>query len=206
MFIARAIPIGGVLALGACSFESELPQEVFAIEGAHEQLDCVACHLGGEPFGPLDTNCITCHEADRKDPAHFAGQTCNGAEGCHTSADFAWADAAGNVQHDFLPLQNAHSLECQACHADPAGGQDLVGQSQYCWNCHEEDRSDDDPDGHYVSLLDFADPFFRWDCGPVPRAHTGLLHSVPSPRTTGSARCGGVRPRCAQRLHHRATG
>jgi len=168
------------LAAGCKGFEAEpLPQR-FDIAGAHAQLVCESCHTEGKPYQPLDTDCRSCHEADRSTPTHFPDQTCNDA-GCHTSADLSWADVVGGVDfHDeFLPLEGSHDLECKSCHADLETYTDLPGEADYCWNCHEADRDDDGETTnglHYIAYVggdpkQGPDPRFRWDCGPC---HTPL--------------------------------
>lgn len=172
----RCVVVGLVLgAVGCGRFEAAAPTPVFAIAGAHEQLACEACH-GPAPFGPLDPTCTTCHEEDRKNPQHYTGITCNGADGvgCHTAADNSWSDIAPLVDHDFLPLEGAHALACDRCHELPEGGPDLNGQAKYCYNCHEinavgraaavgpfQARPDD---GHWALEGDELNPLFRWDC------------------------------------------
>ncbi|MEO0600140.1 MAG: hypothetical protein AAF211_01820, partial [Myxococcota bacterium] len=101
-------------AVGCGRFQAEPQPTRFEIAGAHAALTCEACHTEGQPYGPLSTDCRSCHESDRKNEAHFADQTCNDA-GCHTSADLTWADVVGGGGfHDFLPLQDAHDLACEA--------------------------------------------------------------------------------------------
>ncbi|MEM6929578.1 MAG: hypothetical protein AAF602_21740 [Myxococcota bacterium] len=163
-----------LVAVGCGRFQAEPQPSRFEIAGAHSLLTCEACHTEGQPYGTLPTDCRSCHESDRKNAAHFPEQTCNDA-GCHSSADFAWAEVGGvdGDFHDFLPLVDSHNLDCEACHTDTENYTDLPGVSSYCWNCHEVDRKgeDDTPNGlHFIAYLnnDIAqpDPAFRWDCGP----------------------------------------
>lgn len=161
--------------VGGCSrFDAEPVPVRFEIAGAHAALNCETCHTEGRPFQPLSTDCRSCHEQDRKSPTHYADQSCDDA-GCHSNAHLLWADALGEGGgHDFLPLEGAHDLDCEACHTDLENHADLPGVSAYCWNCHEADRRPEDldtPNGlHYIAYLGGdpkqPDPAFRWDCGP----------------------------------------
>jgi predicted CxxxxCH...CXXCH cytochrome family protein len=62
------------------------------LTGRHAQIACEGCHAGEvAPFGPIEDNCLACHEADRKTPTHHADdRTCSGG-GCHSVADLCWA-------------------------------------------------------------------------------------------------------------------
>ncbi|MBX2801285.1 MAG: hypothetical protein KTR31_26645 [Myxococcales bacterium] len=164
----RAGTLLGVVALGllatiACERFEAPPREVrFELVGAHGRATCEACH-GAPPFATIPTDCVTCHEDERKNDGHFPKQTCNGGDGCHSVEHFEWRDVIGEGGfHDFLPLVGAHDQACDGCHKDPKGGKDLVGVSAYCWNCHEDAR----PGGHYALEADPLDPTYRWDCGP----------------------------------------
>ena len=75
------------------------------------------------------------------------------------------------MDHANIPLVGVHTLACESCHATADGGDDLDGQSRYCWNCHEDARP---AGGHYASEVDPTDPFFRWDCGPCHSLEPGF--------------------------------
>jgi len=185
----------GLAVVGCSRFEAQPEPARFEILGAHAALTCEACHTEGQPYQPLSTDCRSCHEADRPSPTHFAEQTCNDA-GCHSSAHLLWTDviAPGGDFHDFLPLEDAHDLDCAACHTDTENYADLPGVSAWCWNCHEEDRKPDDdtPNGlHYIQYLvddpKTPDPRFRWDCGPCHEPvdwSTNIDHPWRSPHGT----------------------
>ncbi len=170
------IAIGLVAATSCSRFDAPLPTPArFEQVGAHATLSCEACH-GPEPFGPLPTDCLACHEADRKTPEHYTGQTCNGANGvgCHLVEHLTWGAVFGGTgttpnagPHAFLPLEGSHDLACESCHTDLDAYLDLPGQSDYCWNCHEEDRK---PGGHYAQEGAPLNPQYRWDCGPCHTA------------------------------------
>ncbi|MEZ4239949.1 MAG: hypothetical protein R3F59_28120 [Myxococcota bacterium] len=188
------VGVGGglLLWLGACApYEPEVGgANAFPLPGPHAQASCEDCH-GPPPFEAFiwDTTCVSCHDADRKpnDPAHAAYQTCSGA-GCHADTDPDWGVAVSNVDHSFLPLQDAHALAdpCTPCHSsgtpsaadvDPPGG-----NATYCWSCHEEKRvlanagTPDDPILHFVDDPEVdtqivGDSELRWDC---KSCHDGL--------------------------------
>jgi len=167
-----ALPLGALalslaVAMSCVRFQPEMVgQSAFQIAGGHTDVPCEACH-GPPPFGPIASDCLACHEEDRKDAGHHAGQTCNDA-GCHSAEDPTWGELG--IDHSFLPLENSHSLDCAACHVDEVNYADLVGQSDLCWSCHEDARK---PGGHYaaeVDPLDKANAMLRWDCGPCHNA------------------------------------
>jgi hypothetical protein len=178
--VALGVVSAAILSATACSrFAPEVPIVRFDINGgAHAQLDCEACH-GPPPFAALPTDCVSCHEDDRKNASHYPGQTCNANGGCHSASDLSWGGVFGGTGetgdgfHDFLPLDGSHDLDCTSCHADTVNYADLPGQSDFCWSCHEEDRK---PGGHYT-LEDVYDPLYpvyRWDCGGCHVPNTWL--------------------------------
>ncbi|HHO53094.1 MAG TPA: hypothetical protein ENK18_20025 [Deltaproteobacteria bacterium] len=223
----RVCGLLGVVAIGlvastSCSrFEAPVRQIRFEQVGAHATITCEACH-GPPPFSALPTDCQVCHEKDRKSPEHYAGQTCNGANGvgCHLVEHLTWAGVFGGTGtgtgvHDFLPLQGSHDLPCETCHTDTVNYLDLPGVSDYCWNCHEADRK---AGGHYAQEGDPLDPVYRWDCGPChtpvawdtdfffhgPRVPHGTLLAIettgtglpcsPTPDNTWQHDCKGCHP------------
>ena len=53
----------------------------FELVGVHAAIECETCH-GDGAFGPLPTDCVSCHEADRPE-RHYRQRSC-GEAGCHT--------------------------------------------------------------------------------------------------------------------------
>jgi hypothetical protein len=136
--------VGGYVALfgAACRVAFVPPQNTFELKGLHAELGCEDCHDPDEPIGPLPTDCASCHQADAP-PDHFPGQPC---EDCHS--EFGWDGAA--VDHDFLPLEDGHLLDCDACHTTPGV---FTGLQNTCQACHEPDR----PDAQHFAGMDCVD-------------------------------------------------
>jgi hypothetical protein len=114
-----------------------LKQTGFALTGAHAQLQCTACHVGGRYQGTPAT-CAGCHMPDFQkttNPSHVqAGlpQTC---QNCHTTA--AWQPATFN-HNTFtkFPLTGAHvAAPCSACHLNGR----FAGTPTDCVGCHLKD-------------------------------------------------------------------
>ncbi len=93
-----------------------------ALEGAHTDLDCSACHTAGES---LAYTCANCHQPPSA--SHF-GETC---EDCHTPAGFAGATLPPELHP--VPLIGAHlRATCSVCHAEGQRVPEYV-----CSNCHQ---------------------------------------------------------------------
>ncbi len=108
----------------------------FALTGAHAQLDCTACHVGGKYQG-TPTNCVGCHLKDfngAKDPDHVKigfPQTCSQ---CHSTA--TWLGAKFDHASTGFVLTGAHAtLNCSACHT----GGTLTAANTTCVSCHLND-------------------------------------------------------------------
>ena len=111
----------------------------FPLLGAHATADCSGCHKSESAlrFDPLDTECISCHQADfasTVNPDHTkAGFSTNCIE-CHRVDAFEWT--ADGINHDFFPLTDGHDIqECAKCHT----GSDYSKTSPECITCHEAD-------------------------------------------------------------------
>ena len=101
------------------------------IHGAHEALECEACHVEPVFEVTLTSGCNSCHQED--DP-HLGTQGIE-CQDCHN--DMAWPE---NVffDHDLtrFPLLGKHgSQECDACHESHV----FEDASQKCVDCHRED-------------------------------------------------------------------
>ncbi|NPA30482.1 MAG: hypothetical protein GXO37_00605 [Chloroflexi bacterium] len=96
----------------------------FPLTGAHAELECESCHLGGE-FTALDTACAACHN----EPDYHAGLFTGPCDACHNTT--AWRPARYDEPHTF-PLNHGRrtASECQVCH--PTTLQDYT-----CYGCHE---------------------------------------------------------------------
>jgi hypothetical protein len=185
--------IGVLSGLSGCGEPYHAPEFAtpsFVLPGQHATLTCEECH-GPPPFGSIpwgEAQCNGCHEADRKpDPAvppdpnyHYYPQSC-GTSGCHLDTDEGWDAVVGNVNHDFLPLEGVHAIDCTLCHesATPSNADVFpVGGNRYsCASCH--DSLDplgqlDRPPNHYVEPgtgLPYG-AVLGWDCNACHDSYT----------------------------------
>ena len=108
-------------------------QTLFALEGAHRMVDCVACHFDGYLGTPTD--CFSCHESDyfaAREPSHEGFSTT--CEDCHTVNGWESATSFDHSRTAF-PLRGAHrAADCQQCHADG-----YAGTPTDCFSCHAAD-------------------------------------------------------------------
>lgn len=103
----------------------------FALNGAHDELMCVDCHVTPVATALPPTECFGCHEDD--DP--HAGQLGSTCSSCH--GEILWTENV-RFDHDLtvFPLLGRHdALECEDCHATPKF-HDAPGE---CIDCHLED-------------------------------------------------------------------
>ena len=105
--------------------------EFFPLVGVHAQ-GCNVCHVN---FPTTDTErlvCKDCHEADRSDLYHYAGQDC---AHCHPT-EAGWGN---NQEHEFLlPHPGGNVEECINCHPSP---ENRAGEF-VCTDCHEQKATD----------------------------------------------------------------
>ncbi len=122
---------------------------LFPLTGAHEVIDCIACHSEASPFEfqLTPTECFLCHIDDYQSAEldHVELGFPTSCEDCHRTD--AWQPAmidGGNFDHDlFFPLRGAHEvLDCSDCHIGGFG--DTPNE---CIGCHLADYEGvDDPD------------------------------------------------------------
>ncbi len=126
---------------------------LFPLTGAHEFVDCAACHTENPPFEfqLTPTDCFLCHVDDYTSAEldHLALGFPTTCELCHGTDAFSPATLeGGDFDHDsFFPLRGAHQvLGCGACHTGGFGGTPTD-----CFACHADDyNSTTDP--NHVAL------------------------------------------------------
>jgi hypothetical protein len=108
----------------------------FPLTGAHQQLACATCHVGGN-FALHSTACVSCHLADyskTNNPNHQAAGFPQQCEICHTTT--AWTPASFDHNRTPFPLTGAHvNVPCASCHIN---GQ-FAGTPTDCYSCHKTD-------------------------------------------------------------------
>ncbi len=109
----------------------------FPLTGAHAQLECSACHLGGK-FAGTPADCFSCHSKDfasAKDPNHASAGFPRDCAICHSTVAWTGAKFDHNTLTKF-PLTGAHaSLTCDSCHANGR----FAGTPTDCYSCHNMD-------------------------------------------------------------------
>ncbi|MEN8006796.1 MAG: hypothetical protein ABFS42_07245 [Candidatus Krumholzibacteriota bacterium] len=127
--------------------------------GAHERVDCDACHSGaaGSDYVGTPVDCYDCHAEvyhGTTSPDHEASGFGTDCIRCHGVFSATWG--AGDFIHAAsFPLTGAHRyLECAACHENG-----FTGTPTDCVACHQDD---------YDSTLNPAHPAagFSTDCRP----------------------------------------
>ena len=115
------------------SWDSDFDHSSWPLTGAHEDLNCNACHADGQYEG-TPTDCYDCHQDDyngSSDPDHRAAGFSTDCTLCHNTSNWD-----SDFDHSSWPLTGAHSgLDCNACHGD---GQ-YEGTPTNCYDCHRED-------------------------------------------------------------------
>lgn len=116
----------------------------FALQGAHLEAECEACHLDQQLVGIPDT-CYGCHAAEDEHDGRY-GTECGACHQPTTWADWTFdhdlSDFPLTGAHVNVPCENCHTAAsfsevgnwCGACHADPAYHLGLF--SSDCSACH----------------------------------------------------------------------
>ncbi|MCC6861952.1 MAG: hypothetical protein IT158_25495 [Bryobacterales bacterium] len=108
----------------------------FPLTGAHAQVECARCHVGGR-FTGASAACIGCHRPEFEStagPSHVAAGFSQDCTACHTTVQ--WKGAQYDHSKTRFPLTGAHGgVSCSQCHA----GNRFAGTSGECQNCHLED-------------------------------------------------------------------
>ena len=100
-------------------------EQVYALQGAHAETECQACHAE-KVFAGISQDCIACHA----DPELHAGKFGLDCARCHTAT--AWQPAK-LTRHAFqLSHGGEAQLECQTCHLENF-------TEQTCYNCHDHE-------------------------------------------------------------------
>jgi hypothetical protein len=122
----------------------------FAIDGHHEELNCLACH-NIENFALVDSKCGSCHQDTHK------GEMGTDCSRCHSSVGWRVLDGEEIHAGTNFPLLGRHAvLDCESCH--PGMTPTLFRQTpSRCIDCHRVDY-----DG--VTSPDHRSSGFTTDC------------------------------------------
>ena len=167
----------------------------FALNGAHSELVCTACHRGPVETARPEPECAGCHWSNDVHQGRL-GESC---QDCH--GETGWAESV-RFDHDLtaFPLLGLHAaVSCEGCHAD-AGFQDTQDQ---CVDCHLEDDVHEQHLGPDCAMCHNPNDWLIWrfDHGQqtdfaLDGAHEGLdclaCHNRPVTDTVAlSTTCGG---------------
>jgi len=97
--------------------------EWFVIDGAHDGLECVECHVN-ETFADMPRTCDDCHDQPEVHEDAF-GVDC---ARCHATT--AWAPAGLRHHVFYLDHGSTERLACQTCHVE-------TYTSVSCYGCHD---------------------------------------------------------------------
>lgn len=180
---------GGARWLTAEDHESH--SRYFPIDrGAHEWVDCNACHGDFDSF--TEFSCIGCHEHDRAatDPAHDAVPdyvySATGCFDCHPKGE-----VEPGVDHGpFFPVGtgSAHAeVRCAECHTDPSDREVVL-----CVGCHHEPERTRSEHAEVGGYLDDSPScmkcHFRSEVSRL-EDHTPFRIEPASPHGPGDATC-----------------
>jgi hypothetical protein len=101
----------------------------YALEGAHRDLACTACHVGALA-DPLPNDCAGCHAVD--DPHDGTLKVCGD---CHEQNDWMQVPRFQHDLTDFALVGMHRSASCEQCHASLA----FSPQPGNCDDCHAVD-------------------------------------------------------------------
>ncbi|RKZ11321.1 hypothetical protein DRQ50_13830 [bacterium] len=119
--------------------------------GAHERVDCDACHAGAvtSDYVGTPTECFACHADDYNAalaPDHLAAGFSIDCERCHGVFSSSWG--SGDFIHEqSFPLNGAHrQIDCAACHSSG-----YTGTPTDCAACHQADYNGTTDPNHQAS-------------------------------------------------------
>lgn len=103
----------------------------FALHGAHQAIDCHACHVAPVKQQKLGTDCVSCHQAGSPHGIAFA----SACDSCHVVD--GWQQGI-RFDHDLTdwPLLGLHAVVgCGQCHVSKA----FRDAPETCMDCHRQD-------------------------------------------------------------------
>jgi hypothetical protein len=117
----------------------------YPLLGAHEPLNCIACHADGYVGTP--NTCIGCHQTDydeTTDPNHAAAMFGPNCLDCHSES--SWMPATFDHDAQYFPIysgvHDGEWNECIDCHINPNNFAEFS-----CIGCHSNPETDDEHDG-----------------------------------------------------------
>jgi hypothetical protein len=136
----------------------------FRLTGAHEDVECAACHIDGTG-SPVPTTCAGCHANDDAHDGRL-GQEC---EACHATS--AWADVHFDHRQTGFTLTGAHlEVECSACHVNG----ETAPVPNTCAGCHQKDDAHQGRLGNDCAACHVTSSWSKVDLGAFDHSLTGF--------------------------------
>ena len=121
----------------------------FPLTGSHISVNCLECHSSG--FENTPTDCFACHEqvySNTTDPSHQAANFPDKCEDCHSTT--AWTPANWDHDSQYFPIYSGEHREewnvCADCHLNTNDYKQFE-----CIDCHEHNQTDMDNDHSEVN-------------------------------------------------------
>jgi len=181
----------------------------FPLTGGHEHVGCESCHLDdqGGQFSPLDTDCVSCHEADYRATQlvdHVASGFPTDCLQCHSVQAWRLAPVFDHAAaSNGFELLGAHDqVGCEGCHIrpgnelryHPSGESDCVAchRTDYdrehqgsnfptdCLQCHNRSTWDDADFDHSLSSFPLVGAHVSLDCSECHGSANALLFRTPA--------------------------
>lgn len=156
-------------------------RSMFPLTGAHQVITCQSCHVDdvGGDFGPLDAECISCHQDDYEFATfvdHVAGGFSTQCTDCHSTV--AWRQAPvfdHPTAANGYELVEAHaSLACESCHLRPGPGTLFAPMDQNdCIACHQGDYDKEHAGSGFATTCLDCHNQTNWDAA-FDHAQTGF--------------------------------
>ncbi len=108
----------------------------FPLVAGHNIANCFSCHVQGNNFKGLSTDCYSCHKQQylqTKNPDHVQAKFSTTCQDCHNINSFTQATFNHNTTG--FSLTGVHAgVSCQSCHISG-----YVNTSSDCYSCHSKD-------------------------------------------------------------------
>ena len=121
---------------------------VFPLTGAHVNVACNSCHVGGK-FAGTPTDCVSCHIKDyngTNNPNHAQSGIPTTCAVCHNTT--AWQPATFDHSKTAFPLTGAHvSVPCATCHVN----NNYTTLPTDCYGCHKTDYNNTNSPAHVAA-------------------------------------------------------
>lgn len=158
----------------------------FPLTEGHAISDCNMCHVPGQDYSDISSECVSCHETDYNNtlnPNHSSAGFSTDCAECHTTHP-GWKPAEFPEHDAIFPIYSGeHEGEwnsCDECHTTP-GNYGLFS----CTICHEHNQGDTDEEHDGVGGYIYND-MACYECHPTGSADGGFDHNASNFPLTGA--------------------